>query len=265
MSIWTSLAKWATSGAPSSQSLLNTGLQMYTNYQNRQNALSDWNRLNMYNTPQQQMQRFKEAGLNPNLIYKQTNEASPIRSTDFVAPKIDETQLDVLAKTNNIEVQKLNLESMKLRNQNQELQNEVLAAQLPDLKQKVGIQNRTSEAAYDNLIEQVNLRRLERGQFGTRTELLQGQLKALTTNNKYLEANILQRQEINDLVAKNYQAIIDGKVMENDLQKMDIKVREELNGIIDGLGSGIGGQVMKFLGGALMLFLDKKTAGTKPK
>ena len=102
MSIWSTLGTWVKSGLPSSGSLLNTGLQMYTNYQNRQNALADWNRLNAYNNPAQQMQRFKEAGLNPNLIYKQTNEAAPVRSTDFVAPKIDETMLDVLGKTNNI-------------------------------------------------------------------------------------------------------------------------------------------------------------------
>lgn len=265
MSIWSSLANWAKSGAPSSQSVLNTGLTMLTNYQNRQRALSDQKALNLYNSPAQQMQRFKEAGLNPNLIYKQTNEGAAVRSTDAIAPKIDETQLDVLGKTNNIAVQKLNLESMKLRNQNQQLQNEVLAAQLPDLKQKVGIQNQTSQAAYDNLIEQVNLRRLERGQFGTKTELLQGQLKALTTNNKYLDASLFQRQEINDLIKKNYDAIITGKVMSNDLQKMDMEVRKELNEILDGLGSGIGGQVMKFLGGALMMYMDKKTAGTKPQ
>lgn len=252
---------WAQIGT----TLFNTGSQLYTNSRNRQNALADWNRQNAYNSPEQQMRRFQEAGLNPNLIYKQTNEAAPIRSTDYVAPQLNEGLLDVLAKSNNIQVQKLNLEGLKLRNQNQQLQNEVLAAQLPDLKQKVGIQNRTSEAAFDNLIEQVNLKRLERGQFGTKTEILQGQLKALTTNNKYLETSLEQRQEINQLIGKNYQAIIDGKVMENDLQKMDIEVRKELNEILDGLGSGLGGQVMKFLGGALMMFMDKKIAGKKPQ
>lgn len=37
-----------------------------------------WNMQNEYNTPANQMLRFKEAGLNPNLIYGQTNTASPI-------------------------------------------------------------------------------------------------------------------------------------------------------------------------------------------
>lgn len=255
MSIWTSLANWAKSGAPSSQSVLNTGLTMLTNYQNRQRALSDQKALNLYNSPAQQMQRFREAGLNPNLIYKQTNEGAAVRSTDAIAPKIDETQLDVLGKTNNIAVQKLNLESMKLRNQNQQLQNEVLAAQLPDLKQKVGIQNRQSEAAYDNLLEQVNLKRLERGQFPLKTDILAAQLKSLTTNNAYLNTTLMQKYDINELIKDNMNAIIQGKLTQNELQKNELNIRQKLNEIQDGLGTSVGGKIMDFLGKTLQLYL----------
>jgi hypothetical protein len=258
MSIWSSLATWAKSGAPSSSSVLNTGLTMLTNYQNRQNALKDQQRLNLYNSPQQQMQRFKEAGLNPNLIYKQTNEGAPVRSTDYVAPKIDETQLDVLGKTNNIEAQKLNMESMKLRNQNQQLQNEILAVQLPDLKQKPFFQNQQSQAAYDNLIEQVNLKRLERSAYPIRTDILVGQLKALTTNNAYLNTTLMQKYDINELVKKNMDAIIQGRVNQNDLQKIELDIKNELNQIADGLGSSVGGKVMEFLGKTLLMFIGKK-------
>ena len=116
MSIWTSLASWAKAGAPSSQSVLNTGLTMLTNYRNRQNALADQKALNAYNSPLQQMQRFKEAGLNPNLIYKHTNEGAPVRSTDAIAPQIKETQLDVLGKSNQIRVQDQQLKNMGLQN-----------------------------------------------------------------------------------------------------------------------------------------------------
>lgn len=44
-------------------------------FQNEKN-LENWNRQNQYNLPSQQMQRFIQAGLNPNLIYGQNNEAS---------------------------------------------------------------------------------------------------------------------------------------------------------------------------------------------
>lgn len=51
------------------------------------------------------MQRYKDAGLNPNLIYSQQNNAPAVRSTDFVAPKIEEGALDVLGKSNKLKVQ----------------------------------------------------------------------------------------------------------------------------------------------------------------
>lgn len=48
--------------------------------------LEQWNRANEYNSPYQQMQRYKQAGLNPNLIYGQANEAessAPSASASF--------------------------------------------------------------------------------------------------------------------------------------------------------------------------------------
>lgn len=70
----------------------NRQLQEQTNADNRQfqwdmywrqreDALSDWNMVNQYNSPMQQMQRYKDAGLNPNLIYGQTNEAPMVRTS----------------------------------------------------------------------------------------------------------------------------------------------------------------------------------------
>lgn len=48
----------------------------------RSDALADWQRNNDYNSPLQQMTRFKLAGLNPNLIYgNQSSQAAPVRSS----------------------------------------------------------------------------------------------------------------------------------------------------------------------------------------
>lgn len=60
----------------------------------RQDALNDWERNNSYNSPAAQMQRYRDAGLNPNLIYGQSNTADPVRSTNTApwnprAPNID--------------------------------------------------------------------------------------------------------------------------------------------------------------------------------
>jgi hypothetical protein len=47
----------------------------------RDNALSDMQMQNEYNSPAAQMQRFKAAGLNPHLIYGQQNESATVRSS----------------------------------------------------------------------------------------------------------------------------------------------------------------------------------------
>lgn len=48
----------------------------------RSHALADWQMQNEYNSPAQQMQRYRDAGLSPHLIYGQTNEAAPVRSAE---------------------------------------------------------------------------------------------------------------------------------------------------------------------------------------
>lgn len=245
-------------------SLLNTGSQIYTNAKNRQWALQDWARQNAYNSPQQQMQRYKEAGLNPNLIYTQQNTAPAVRSTDSIAPKLDPDQLNVLKNSTNFDIKKYTLDSMKntiegqrLENDNKRIQNEILEKTKNDLMDKPSIQNRIGNANYDNLIEQVNLKRLERSQYPIKTDILEGQLKSLATSNEYLRTSLQQKYEINELVKKNMNQIIESQGMNIDLQKMDVQVRKDLNNILNGLGSGVAGKVMEFLGKAALLYMGK--------
>lgn len=98
----------------------------------RADALADWQRQTEYNSPRAQMQRFQEAGLNPNLIYGQTNEAAPVRSTDVKtwspqAPQFNggsilgsyydvqqrKAQVDLLEKQNTIAIQTAALQAAK--------------------------------------------------------------------------------------------------------------------------------------------------------
>lgn len=104
----------------------------------RADALSDWNRNNAYNSPAAQMARFKEAGLNPNLIYGQSNTGQPVRSssvenwkpnapqidTSFVAPSImqyydiqqKEAQTDNIQAATRIAIEDLNLRKVQTAN-----------------------------------------------------------------------------------------------------------------------------------------------------
>jgi hypothetical protein len=54
----------------------------------RKDALSDWTMQNEYNSPKAQMARYKDAGLNPNLIYGNMNNSPAIRSTDMSNAKL---------------------------------------------------------------------------------------------------------------------------------------------------------------------------------
>lgn len=65
----------------------NRGQMELAKYQNEWN-LAQWERENAYNSPTQQMQRFREAGLNPNLIYGQQNlsASSPSAATPNLKP-----------------------------------------------------------------------------------------------------------------------------------------------------------------------------------
>jgi len=71
--------------------ILPPAMTAITNSQNRKRALQDWNRQNAYNHPSQQMQRLKEAGLNPNLVYGggATTTAQSVKTTDAQVPNID--------------------------------------------------------------------------------------------------------------------------------------------------------------------------------
>lgn len=93
--------------------------EMYA--QQRRDALADWSMMNQYNSPVEQMKRFKEAGLNPHLIYGQTNEGATMRgatapaynptapTADLTAPfegyydvRFKEAQLDNMAQQNKL-------------------------------------------------------------------------------------------------------------------------------------------------------------------
>lgn len=65
-----------------------------TNLQNRAWALEDWNRTSMYNSPAQQMQRLREAGLNPNLVYGNgaQNTAQMVSRTEAKSPDLKAPQ-----------------------------------------------------------------------------------------------------------------------------------------------------------------------------
>ncbi|QCS36431.1 minor capsid protein [Capybara microvirus Cap3_SP_374] len=80
--------------------------------QNQMN-IDQWNRENVYNSPQAQMARMKEAGLNPNLIYGNINTDTPQLSGKLTAgtpqQRLDPATINTLAQGQLMKAQARNL------------------------------------------------------------------------------------------------------------------------------------------------------------
>lgn len=111
----------------------NTLSQAYGNRQQRNFAVKFWNMQNEYNLPINQMQRFKDAGLNPHLIYGQGNagNASPISLPDRQDPEPGNAlKVGSLTYLNSIyDLQMKQAQTENLRAQNAVIKEEVLLKQ----------------------------------------------------------------------------------------------------------------------------------------
>lgn len=108
--------------------------QQQINEQNRYNAAqitnmnweheyNMWKLNNEYNTPQAQMQRFIDAGLNPHLIYGQTNTAQPIHITPMEKTQYQSQEMqtvDLMNFLSNI----ISIKGLEIDNQNKQLETE---------------------------------------------------------------------------------------------------------------------------------------------
>lgn len=82
---------WAT--AANNRKQRNWNWRMYQ--QERKDALSDYYMKNEYDLPKNQMLRFKEAGLNPNLIYGQMSEGATVRGVNAQSYNPEAPQVDL--------------------------------------------------------------------------------------------------------------------------------------------------------------------------
>jgi len=75
------------------QSMANKANQRLAEYQNQQN-LAQWAKQNEYNSPSQQMQRLKEAGINPNMAYAK----GTINNTVSSSPRMERAEAKSLTQ-----------------------------------------------------------------------------------------------------------------------------------------------------------------------
>lgn len=79
-------------------SMLSYSREMYD--KQRSDALADWNMQNEFNSPKNQMLRFKEAGLNPNLIYGQMSNSPVVRTSSPQSYSPTAPQIELGTATN---------------------------------------------------------------------------------------------------------------------------------------------------------------------
>lgn len=96
--------------------------QMYE--RQKYDNLQFWNMQNEYNSPAAQMQRFKDAGLNPALIYGQQNTAGPLTSPDVQKPEFNAPQpgqsalsgsLSAIDMMTNLEMRQAQTDNLKMQ------------------------------------------------------------------------------------------------------------------------------------------------------
>lgn len=121
----------------------------------RADALADWNMQNEYNSPAAQMERFKAAGLNPNLIYGQSNESGVVRSTDVKSwnpqtPDVAGAATSTLDRYFNTQMKTAQINNLRAQNDNILAQKRLIDAQtlgvykgIEDKESQIGLRDWT--------------------------------------------------------------------------------------------------------------------------
>lgn len=224
----------AMSTSSANQSQLNYNKEMYD--RQRADALADWTMQNDYNSPQAQMKRFKDAGLNPNLIYGQMTNSPVVRtsSPQSYSPEVARVDLGHVANTAMsayFDTQLKEAQINNLRAQNSNILQDTLLKSANVLA--VGTNTATKQIELANLQKysadaaEASLRSLE---IGNRSKLQDIEIKEI------MKAPNLQQalQNVKNLESTNYEtkARIQNLLKSGKLQDLDIQLKK--NGIQPG-------------------------------
>lgn len=206
----------------------------------RADALADWERNNAYNSPSQQMQRFKEAGLNPNLVYGNMQNAAPVRSTDakapdFVAPRIDTSQIgDMVSNYYNIKQQDL---AIKQQQKALEMANEQIRSQQMKnnydssftYSTEVGaIKKQQLQENVDKTIEDWNMTRELRSMNPLKADQIKSQTENTLNTIKLSNLDYKQRAATNEIIRRTMNQAMRLKGSQYEIDKLSSELRSSL-------------------------------------
>lgn len=219
--------------APFVGDAVNGLVSLFTAKRNRQNALDDWNRQNEYNSPAAQMQRYKDAGLSPNLIYGQTNTAAPVRSTEMVAPQLDPKNVDVITRSQNLTQQRLQTDNLQKQLEVQDANIALLKANALKTASETDWKNLNTDRLKNNIMpydfDYYNLRSRQMAQ-GINNQTVQNEVLSNTAQKIKSDTNLntqrkaLMLQQIANLENAKYwnsltkaQQIVTGNLIQQNL------------------------------------------------
>ena len=137
----------------------NIQLQKDINQQNIDEQWKMWNATNEYNSPVAQMARYREAGLNPNLIYGQSNTAQSMNVGTASAPQVQSKTVDYNQMAS-IASSYLSLLSQKKSIEKQDIENKIAGATFDDVVNQSHLNIQHLEkmlTKVDNEIESIGL------------------------------------------------------------------------------------------------------------
>jgi len=126
----------------------------------RQFQLDMWNKNNAYNHPSAQMERLRQANLNPNLMYGQGNVGNsnaPVK--DPGRPNIDAGAMDMIGAYQNAKMQEVQTDNLRAMNtkimQDTALSNAQTLKALADTKGK-NLNNNVLQETMDTILKKIN-------------------------------------------------------------------------------------------------------------
>lgn len=206
----------------------------------RADALADWNMQNAYNSPSQQMQRFKEAGLNPNLIYGQMSNSPTVRSSDykqpeFVAPKIDPNSVgNMINQYYNIKQADLQIKqqqkAIELADQdiiNKKLKNNYDSS-FTYSTEVGGIRKQQLQESVDKTIEDWNMTRELRSMNPLKADQIKSQTENLLNSIKIANLDYNQKAKTNEILRQAMEQAIRLQGNRYELDKLSNELTNSL-------------------------------------
>lgn len=209
MGLFDAISSGINGGIANAISLYNVNQQERINQQNIDNQWEMWRATNEYNSPVAQMQRYKEAGLNPNLIYGQSNTTSPVDVGKSVAPKMEFSPM--FQGFGNVMQDYFTMLSLKEDARTKQLNNEILADTLNERKNSYELGNRKVESEIAKNESDVSLN-------SSQQDLIKSQIE----RNGFLNTLSSLEASIKSFEIEDFDRI--RKIRSNDLEKSNLSV-----------------------------------------